>query len=257
MEKIQWRKLFDLDPIYADLLDKIAARGFITSRVGGEWLPQLLWTGETAEEIDFDTLDPPYILKCNHGSGFNVVVEHRAALDVEKVWATLRACLAKSYGAPKREPGYLPIRPRLLAERLMREPDGATPLEHKIYVSDGRAQFVHTVIVDGAGARFATFHDRDWRCLRWRTNSPLYDRELARPQRLEDFLALAERLGAGFDHIRVDMYEWMGQPRVGELALYSWSGLTRLDPDEADFILGGCWQLQDPIRRAIKVIRKH
>jgi hypothetical protein len=156
-----------------------------------------------------------------------------------------------------REPGYLPIRPRLLAERLMVEPDGTAPLEHKIFVFDGRAQVVHTVIANRTPAASAAVFDCEWRCLGWRTSRPHYPGELPRPRRLDDILALADRLGVGFDHLRVDIYEWMGQPRVGELTLYNASGLGRFDPDDADFILGSWWQLRNPVRRALGSVLAH
>jgi hypothetical protein len=73
-EKIQWRKLFDLNPFYAVLSGKIAARDFVTARFGSQWLPPLLWIGDSPDEIPFDQLKPPFILKCNHGAGSNVIV---------------------------------------------------------------------------------------------------------------------------------------------------------------------------------------
>lgn len=252
-EKMQWRKLFDLNPVYAVVLDKLAAREFAAARIGDGWFAPLLWSGDSPDDIPFDRLAPPYVLKCNHGSGFNIIVEDDAALDRAQTRATLNSWLATSYGARYREPGYMPIRPRVFVERLMREADGTTPLEFKIFVFHGRVRIVQTVLYDHSRdrKRFAAIHDRDWRDLRWLTNSPLYDRELPRPRRLDDFLALAERLGAGFDHLRVDMYEWMGEPRVGELTVYNWSGIVRFDPDEADFILGDWWRLRISAQQAL------
>ena len=39
-EKMQWRKLFDLDPRYAVLSDKLAARDFIAQTIGAVFLPE-------------------------------------------------------------------------------------------------------------------------------------------------------------------------------------------------------------------------
>jgi hypothetical protein len=44
-EKIQWRKLFDMDPVYAILSDKLAVRSFIASKVGEAQLVPLFWSG--------------------------------------------------------------------------------------------------------------------------------------------------------------------------------------------------------------------
>lgn len=108
-ENTQWRKLFDLNPLCAVLSDKIAAKHFVASRVGSEWLPQLLWTGDTVDHIPFDTLPTPFILKCNHGSSLNVVVTDGATIDREKARETLRSGLARPYGNEIHEPGYMPI----------------------------------------------------------------------------------------------------------------------------------------------------
>ena len=44
-EKMQWRKLFDLDPRFAILSDKVAARDFIAREIGADYLPPLLLAG--------------------------------------------------------------------------------------------------------------------------------------------------------------------------------------------------------------------
>ena len=256
-EKIQWRKLFDLNSLYSTMADKIAARDFIAERVGPEWLVPLLWTGESVDDIPFDALEPPYVLKCSHGSTFNVIVRDRASLDREKIRATLQDRLARNFGAYMREPCYTPIQPRLLAEQLMLEADGSPPLELKIFVFDGRARLIHGVFVDKTRARFDAMHDCDWRPLPWHAFNQRYEGQVPKPARLAEFVSLAERLGAGFEHLRVDLYQWQGQPRVGELTLYNLSGLWPFTPDEVDFILGGWWRLRRPIGRALAAVLLH
>jgi hypothetical protein len=253
-EKMQWRKLFDLNPAYTILSDKIAVREFITSRVGAGYLTPLLWTGNAPEDIPFDTLEPPYILKCNHGSGFNILVDGRSALDIEGTCEKLRAWLAVNYAHGLHEPGYLWVQPRLLAEAIMLDADGMPAHEHKMFVFDGKVRMIHTVVVNPARERFDAFHDTAWRPLPWRGINPLLEGELATPRRLDEFVALAERLGADFDHMRVDMYEWNEEPRVGELTLYNWSGLYEYKPDEAELALGEWWQLRHPLRRALATL---
>jgi teichuronopeptide biosynthesis TupA-like protein len=253
-EKLQWRKLFDLNPAFSVVSDKIAMRDFVTACIGGEFLPPLLWQGDNADDIPFSSLAPPYILKCNHASGpdFRAIVETPAGLDTAKVRARLRAGLARNFGRETRQPGYAPIRPRLLAERLMLEPDGTPPAEHKVFVFNGRARFIQTVTVTADRGRFDSFHDRDWRPLPWTGINPRLGRPLERPQLFDELLALSERLGAGLDHVRVDFYVWRGRPAVGEMTLYNWNGLRSFDPPESDVILGGWWTLPKPLRRALK-----
>ena len=73
-EKMQWRKLFDLDPIYAVFSDKVATREYVAQRVGSDAVVPMLWLGNDPAALPLETLRPPYIIKCSHGSGWNIVV---------------------------------------------------------------------------------------------------------------------------------------------------------------------------------------
>jgi len=253
-EKIQWRKLFDLNPLYPVVTDKLAARDFIVQRAGAEYLLPLLWSGDAPEDIPFDTLVPPYVLKCTHGSGYNVIVPDDASLDRTATRDKLRGWLAINFGEVHHEAGYVPIEPRLLAEPMLREGDGTPPVEHKIFTFDGKARVIQTIQVERDRSRFTSFHDPDWHRIPWRGTNPPPLREPDRPPQLDNILAVAERVAAGFDHIRVDMYEWRGTARIGELTLYNASGLSEFTPDEAGALLGRWWTLRSPVRRALKAM---
>ena len=249
-EKMQWRKLFDLNPLYVILSDKLASREYVAARVGPEFLPPLLWTGDDADAVPFDALDPPYIVKCSHGSGFNVVVTDRTGLDAAEVRSKLRRHLGRNFGQAMREPGYAPVRPRLLVERLLMQPDGSPPNEPKLFAFDGRVRVVHTIVVGPDRSRRDAVYDPDWNYLGWHVVNDRYDRPLQRPERLAEMIAVAERIAQGFDHLRVDLYDWAGGVRVGELTLYNLSGLARFHPEEVDLTMGSWWRLPRPARRA-------
>ena len=253
-EKIQWRKLFDRDPIYAVITDRIAARGFIESRVGTDVLPPLLWTGTVVEEIPFDSLDPPYIVKCTHANGNHIFVTAPSELDQAAARTVLKAQLSKNYGRKRREPAYVPIEPRLLVERLMLEADGTHPIEYKIFTFDGTARLVKCTRVDHRRKNLDSLYDLNWKLLGWRISYELSPTPVPRPENLDEMISLAERLSAGFDHLRVDFFKWMGRPIVGELTVYSGSGFNRSDPDAADLILGSYWQIRQPVRRALYAV---
>jgi hypothetical protein len=250
-EKMQWRKLFDRHPLFAVLSDKIAAREFIASRVGANFLPDLLWTGTDPDKIPFDALEPPYVVKSTHGSGFySLIVSGGEAVEAELARERFREDLARNYGSMSCEPGYFSVPRRLMAERLLVQPDGSPPLEHKMLVFNGCVRVIQTNVVTRDRNRYETYYDSDWNRLCWYSNIDRYEHQLTRPDRLDDLIALGEHLGDGFDFIRVDSYDWEGGIRVGELTLYHQGGLVRLNPDEADFVLGSYWEVKYPIVRA-------
>src|SRR5437764_10731761 len=50
-EKVWYRMLFERDPRWITLSDKLAMRDYVKSRVGQEYLIPLLWTGDNPENI--------------------------------------------------------------------------------------------------------------------------------------------------------------------------------------------------------------
>jgi hypothetical protein len=68
-------KLYDSTYEKTRLADKYLVREWIKDTIGEEYLVPLLGVWDRFEEIDFDKLPENYVLKCNHGSGMNLVVK--------------------------------------------------------------------------------------------------------------------------------------------------------------------------------------
>ena len=96
-------------------------------------------------------------------------------------------------------------------------------------------------------------HTPGWERLDW-----YFTRRVARdfppPRRLAEMIRIAEHLGAGVDHIRVDFYDCGDRIFVEELTPYSWSGLSRFNTDAADLALGHYWRIRRPVLRAIAAL---
>jgi hypothetical protein len=253
-EKMQWRKLFDLDPRYGVLSDKLAVRDFIELRLGPGRLVPLLWQGDDPERIPFDRLDPPYVLKSSHGCGHTKFVRAGEAVDRQPVMEMARRWLGHCHGTAMDEPGYVPVPRRLLVERQVVADDGGVPLERRFFVFDGRVRVVNTVFVEDGAVRNGAFHTPDWVRLPWHFTRDLAAMAFARPVLLEQMADAAARLGAGFEHVRVDIYDGGGRFWIGEVTVYPWSGFATFRPDAADFEMGRFWRLRGPVRRGLAAV---
>ena len=247
-EKMQWRKLFDLNPNFAMLSDKLAVREFIESRVGVEYLVPLRWSGMPTA-IPFELLEPPYVVKSTHASGHVIIVKPGEQIDTSDIREQAAAWLKICHGTRFHEPGYVGVPRRIIVEKMLAGATGGPPDEVRLFVFDGKVRVVNTVIVEAGILRNGAFHTPDWKRLGWYF-SRWIDRPFPPPQRLGDMIRIAENIGAGFDHVRVDIYDCGAQIHVGEVTLYSWSGNARFTPDEADFALGAHWRLRRPLWRA-------
>jgi hypothetical protein len=253
-EKIQWRKLFDLDPAYALLSDKLAVRHLIEERAGTEFLMPLLWSGADPGTIPFDRLERPYVMKSTHASGHVVIVGAAGPIQPDELRAQARAWLDHCHGTLMNEPAYVSVPRRIMIERRLTQADGGAPGEIRLFVFDGKVAVANTVFVEDGRVRNGAFHTPEWRRLDWHFTRALSDREFRRPRRFDDMIRAAERIGAGFDHVRVDFYDCGDRIRIGEVTLYPWSGFARFNPDEADAMLGAHWRLRRPLLRAMIAI---
>ena len=248
-EKMQRRKLFDFNPAFPILCDKIAVRDFIAARVGRAHLIPLVWVGMPAE-IPFDRIARPFFLKSTHASGQIVLVARDEVPDRAAIRARAEDWLQIDYGAARDQPGYGPVPRRLMIEQTVTAADGARPDEIRLFVFDGKVAVINTVFVENDRIRNGAFHTPDWARLDWHFTRPV-DRAFPRPIRLDDMIALAERIGQGLDHVRVDIYDCGDHIWIGELTLYSWSGYSCFNPDGADLELGSYWRMRPPVWRDI------
>ena len=194
-EWVQWRKLSDRNPDLARLTDKGRSKLIAAGVVGSEMVVPTLWMGTSLPVSP--NWPMPFVLKANHGCGQYLVVRELADWD--------RACilaprwLAGRYGAALGEWHYSAAEPALLVEPFLGDGD-TLPLDYKIYVFGGRAVVVQ-LHEDRAGHHRWTQFDRNWR--------PLSKVASGRPApaSLDAMLEAAERLGAGYDFLRVDFFE--------------------------------------------------
>ena len=181
-----------------------------------------MWFGDNPNAIPFDTIKAPYIIKSSHASGHTIIVEDKALLNKQAI----RNCpilARRNHGKAADEPGYVQVPPALLVEKLLLKKDGSPPLEHKIFVFDGAARVIQSITVSAENrARFVSTTQKSWIELPWKFFRPRLSQPLNPPRGLDKIIEVAECLGAGFDHVRVDLYECDEKIYAGEM--------TRLSP---------------------------
>lgn len=241
-EKVHWRKIFDDDPRFAVLLDKLQAKQFVGNRLPWLDFPQVLWQGEDPREIPFDRLTVPYIVKCNHGCGMNIAVPEPASADRDGIAAKMSGHLAETFGGSVGERSYATIEPKVFVETLIGKGEDYLPTDYKLSVIGGRVAYV-VVTASRAALRKIAFYDRDWNRMALAQGDIDSTLELARPESFSRMVAAAEALAVNFDMLRVDFYEDAGEPVFGEFTVYPRSGLLQFDPPTFDEEIGACWDL--------------
>ena len=105
-EKLIWLSYYWRHPLKTICADKLKAREFVTQTcsLSDSLLVPLLNVYNNADEIDFNSLPNEFVLKCNHGCGYNILVPDKSVLDVSKSKFILDAWLSDVYrGGGKRD----------------------------------------------------------------------------------------------------------------------------------------------------------
>jgi hypothetical protein len=245
LSEIVWnRMLFDRDPRWTMLSDKLRVREYVAGKIGNEYLIPLLWSGENPEDIPFEKLPMKFVIKANHGCGYNMIVKDKTQLDLKKTRGQLKKWLGENFCLDRflgTEWGYKNIKPVIIVESFL-DDKGKAPLDYKFICYSGRMEFCK---VD-----FDRFEDHSEKIFDRKANQlnlcgigiKTFDGKFMFPENYEDMVRVAESLAQEFDFIRVDLYSVGGRIYFGELTCYHGGGIIRLSPTEYDFLIGGKWR---------------
>lgn len=240
--KIYRRKVSDRNPLYPEFADKVKVKQRVEKLLGPGWVIPTLWSGDDLDELDLTALPLPFVVKANHGSGWNVFVRSEAELDPPAIRRQCARWLGRKYGEEYGEWLYRSIKPQILVEPFINDL-ASLPHDYKIFVFGGKAHYVQVdTDREWADKHGRTFYDRDWAKQPFalgREKPVSWD--IPRPQSLEAMLAAAEKLASPFSFARVDFYEIKGRPLFGEVTFYPGSGLSHFDPESWDLVFGRLW----------------
>lgn len=244
-EKVYSRMFFDRNPQWTMISDKLRVRDYVTKRVGGEYLPQLLWHGTNPEEIPFNELPSKFVVKTNHGCGYNIIVKDKKQLDETKAikqlntWLGENFCYSTFVGMAW---AYKNINPTIIVESFL-ENNGKVPEDYKFFCFSGRSEFIQ-VSLDRFGDASERILDRNYNPLDLYNGLKLYSGKLVPPDNFAEMVQVAELLAQDFDFVRVDLYNVGGRIYFGELTCYPAGGLAIFVPRDYDFVFGEKWKMQ-------------
>ena len=238
-EKIQWLKLHDSTSIKTDMADKYKARTYVSSIIGEKYLVPLLGAWDNYDEIDFSQLPEKFVLKCNHGSGMNEIVESKDSINHNLLRQRFNEWLSIDYAiACGFEMHYKDIERKIIAEEYLSSDDNEDLKDYKVHCFGGKAKMIQVDI-----GRY-TDHKRNLYTTNWEymPYSICYPTDpniiIQKPHCLEEILQLAEKLAVGFIYVRVDFYISNGKVYFGEMTFTHGSGDEEITPAEFGNTMG-------------------
>ena len=247
-DKLNWLKLYDCTPLKTKCADKLRLHEYAKEKLGKDICPNVLKVYNSASEVDFKELPDKFVLKCNHGSGMNIVVSDKKAMNVQLIKAKLNTWLKTDFSEMFGEAHYHDIVRKCYAEEYM----GNDLIDYKFWCFNGEPRFF--TIGGGGGHGAINHYDLNGNYL-GNLSRPDYpsdpNKKYSMPNNLEEMLDYARILSKDFYFVRVDFYEVEGKTILGELTFIPGAGNVKYKHKESEKIVGKMLRL--PIHKSEKI----
>lgn len=243
-EKIQFRKLYDKNPLYSICADKYRVREYVKEKIGEEYLIPLYLVTDKLTEEQWDKLPNSFVAKANHNSGPVQIVKDKSKINKEEIIRELNLQLKTDYGVLSMEKYYSDIPRKIIVEKFLMDSKRTFLQDIKIHCfNSGREKkyffdLCSRESVDGKV--LSVLYDKNWNNLKI-TAGNLDCNNYEKPKNLEKLKEIAEKLSEKFDYVRVDLYNINGKIYFGELTFCENSGFGKFTDERWDYKFGNYW----------------
>lgn len=237
-EKLNWIKLYYRKPVMTTMVDKYEVKKYVSDIIGSEYVIPSIAIYDKWDDIDFDLLKAPFVLKTTHSSGVIAVVKDKGAFDFEATKKMFNKSLKQNYFYSCREWPYKNVKPRIVVEQFVKDSKEDNLPVYKFFCFNGEPYLVQTIKNDKTSYETIDYFDMDWKFLNLKQNFENSEVPLSKPSNFEEMKELAAKLSKGFPFVRVDLYSVDGRIYFSEFTFFSDAGYQRFYPDEWDLILG-------------------
>ena len=237
-EKVQWLKLYDSTPIKTRLADKYLVREWVKEKIGEKYLIPLLGVYDRFEDIDFEKLPNQFVIKCNHGCGYNIVVKDKSQLNLFDVKEKLNRWMHENYAFKCGfELHYRDIVPKILIEQYVTN-DGKNLYDYKFWCFGGEVKYMQFRDDFSANLKMV-FYDLNWERQPFYYDHPLYEKELEKPDNFDEMIQIAKTCCEGFPFVCVDLYRLNdGTIKFGEMTFTRSSGSGHWNDERYNLMMG-------------------
>lgn len=227
-EKIQWLKLntYNNNPLITQCADKFAVRDFVKSKGCEELLIPLIGVYDDVDAIEWDNLPEKFVLKCNHGCGYNLICSDKTKLNIEEAKKTIRCWMRDDYWKHRAEINYKYIKKKIVIENYI-DNNGKQLEDYKFYCFNGKVLYTMVCLERKEGHAKYYFFDRNWNLIPYSKDALKVDKKfkICKPQLLDKAIEYAEKLSAQFPFVRTDLYILDDKVYFGELTFTPAGGL--------------------------------
>lgn len=240
-EKLQWLKLNDRKEIYTTLVDKYEVKDYVKNIIGEKYIIPTLGIYDKFDDIDFSKLPSQFVIKCTHNSGGLVICKDKDNLNIKEAKRKIEKSLKENYYYLGREWPYKNVKPRIIIEQYISDPNNSSLADYKFYAFSGKCNYVMVCTERDTGHTKFYYFDRN---MTLQKNMSKDGKQLTEnkidfvfPDNLEEMFTIVEKLSKDLKFVRIDLYNIAGNILFGEYTFYPSAGFDNTRTSECDKIL--------------------
>ena len=238
-EKINYLKLkcYPNNQLIIDCSDKYKVREYVKGKGLEKHLIKLTGVWNNEKEIIFEGLPKQFVLKCNHGCGYNILCKNKNNFDVTGAKKKLRKWLKEDFSLVSGEPHYSSIERKIICEEYLAD----DICDYKFFCFKGKPEFFYisqNVNGDFHNMQASFFYCDGTPADFYRTDHERLKKNPILPKNLDKMITIANKLSEDFEFVRVDLYNIRGKIYFSELTFSPCSGLMPLKPEKTDLMYG-------------------
>lgn len=235
-EKINWLKIYNYpsNNFVIKCTDKVKLHDFLKEKKLTEYEVEVIDIWNNADEIDWGKLPNKFVLKCNHGSRYNIVCNDKSKLDENVVKNKLKKWMKEDFGLVSGELHYSKIEKKIICEKYL----GENLIDCQIWATNGKILFI-SYINEPHGKNAKISYSENWEKLNFVTSLPKYENDVKKPKRLDEMIKITKSLSKNIPFLRMDFYILNDETiKISEMTFSSSSGFIFWDPHEINEELG-------------------
>jgi len=229
-EKIQWLKL-NYFPYNEDVIrctDKYKVREYIEEKGKGQYLNKLIGVWDKWENISWEKLPQKFVLKCNHGCGYNIICDDKDSISKINVGKKINKWLTEDFSLFNAEKHYTYIEPKIICEEYL----GEDIIDYKFFCFHGKPEFFYIAQGFGHGIneRMSFFNIDGSKASFTREEYNEFENKIKLPSNLEEMVETSKVLSSDFPFVRVDFFEIEGRIIFSEMTFTPGGGFMTISP---------------------------
>ena len=236
-DKLSWLNIYDTNPLKTKCADKIKLHEYCKDVLGEDICVPIIKVYNNVSEINWDELPNQFVMKCNHGSGMNIICTDKSKLNkvdaINKLNRWMKDDFAFRNGF---EAHYHDIEHKIFVETILGNGD---IMDYKFWCFNGEPKL--WTINNGNGHGDIMYYHMDG------SKSNLYcvkdNESYQKPRHFQEMVNYANLLSNRFKFVRVDFYEIDGRVFLGELTFTPGAMTFKYKNDDDNIKVGSLLKL--------------